>query len=89
MSFEFATTFRPLGAPVSETRLLLAVLPLLLDPREDGAGRAEAVAQPLPQPPRRRRRAQRRRDVAAPQREAAAATAVHDPEGTEKNIHSL
>ena len=30
--------------------LVLAVLPLLLDPGEDGAG-AEAVAQPLAQPP--------------------------------------
>ena len=44
--------------------LVLAVLPLLLDPGEDGAG-AEAVAQPLAQPPGGRGGPQGARDVAA------------------------
>ena len=44
--------------------LVLAVLPLLLDPGEDGAG-AEAVAQPLAQPPGGRGGTQGARDVAA------------------------
>ena len=44
--------------------LILSVLPFLLDPGEDGAG-AEAVAQPLTQPPGGRGGAQRAGDVAA------------------------
>ena len=46
------------------TDLILAVLPLLLDSGEDGAG-AEAVAQPLAQPPGGRRGPQGARDVTA------------------------
>ena len=44
--------------------LILSVLPLLLDPGEDGAG-AEAVAQLLAQPPGGRGGTQGARDVAA------------------------
>ena len=46
------------------TDLILSVLPLLLDPGEDGAG-AEAVAQPLAQSPGGRGGSQGARDVTA------------------------
>ena len=46
------------------TDLVLSVLPLLLDPGEDGAG-AEAVAQPLAQPPGGRGGPQGARNVTA------------------------
>ena len=63
------------------TDLILSVLPLLLDPGEDGAG-AEAVAQPLAQSPGGRGGPQGARDVTA-----ATLLVVDAAERTERVLH--